>query len=279
MALEWVSLARLARDSVILASKIPANVTGIVGIPRSGMMPAAIIAELLHVPLLELSGDTAIRHTQTTSSRGPILVRNVKGPLVIVDDTVYGGAAMARARQLFKGYKPLFAAVYCHPQRVNDIDFFTRELPSPHLLEWNFPNHGPYWGLSHPEVEAFFGAGVASDLDGIIFHDAESGGKLGELYLAPRAFPVPLIVTGRPERHREITEQQLRDRGVKWTRLEMLPDSEEHSATNAAFFKARCFAASGCGMFIESCPWQAHTIHELTKLPVICPIQEKVYQV
>ena len=45
-----------------------------------------------------------------------------------------------------------------------------------------------------------------------------------------------------------------------------------------AAHKARAFAASGCGLFVESAPSQAEAIHALTGLPVACPRAERVWQ-
>lgn len=274
--LRWISTAQLMRDSVRLAAKLPGNVSGIVGVPRSGMLPAAAIATQLHVPLLELAGNE-VRPCATHSSRGSMLVR-APGPVVVVDDTIYSGAAMERARQALRGRPALFAAVYVHHAQAHRVNHYGAILPPPHLLEWNFPNHGPYWGSYAPELAPIYRGGVASDLDGVILHDVESGGTPGRPYLIPRAHPCKLIVTGRQERHRGATEQQLRDWGAKWERLEMLPDSEPFTAQVAARHKAHHFGASNCGLFIESCPAQAEEIHRIAGRPVICPILEKVFQ-
>jgi hypothetical protein len=93
--LEWVSTARLAADAVILASLFPPDVVGIVGVARSGMIPAATVAALLHLPLWELTADGL--HLLNTGPRG--LPRpDSRGRLAVVDDTVYSGTAMRRAR-------------------------------------------------------------------------------------------------------------------------------------------------------------------------------------
>jgi hypothetical protein len=50
------------------------------------------------------------------------------------------------------------------------------------------------------------------------------------------------------------------------------------TAENAALHKARHYRGSGCGFFVESCPVQAEIIHRQTGLPVVCPIESKVWQ-
>src|SRR4051812_30935758 len=54
---EWISTARLARDATLLAGLLPLDVAGIVGVPRSGLIPAAIVATYLHLPLYELTAE------------------------------------------------------------------------------------------------------------------------------------------------------------------------------------------------------------------------------
>lgn len=269
---EWVSTAKLVADAVALAALLPADCAGVVGVPRSGMLPGSVIATHLHLPLHELTpaGPRRLNH----GSRGGSLHRG-PGPLVVVDDTVYGGAAMLRARQVMRGAAAVFAAVYVRPERADVVDYYARPLRSPHLLEWNFANNGPFAGHAANPV---YGRGIATDLDGILCHDEASGGPHGKPYLLPRAHAVRLIVTGRGERHRAGTEAWLREHGVRWERLEMLPDGVPLTVPTAAEHKARHYATSGCGFFIESEPEQAAIIHRLTGKPVICPRAGRVYQ-
>src|SRR5947209_13704112 len=42
--MEWVSTARLATDAALLAGKLPAGIAGVVGVPRSGLIAASIVA-------------------------------------------------------------------------------------------------------------------------------------------------------------------------------------------------------------------------------------------
>lgn len=272
---QWVSTARLAADAALLAAKLPPDISAVVGLPRSGMMPAAVIATHRHLPLWQLTGDgqlTRLGHGQ----RADAVPRD--GPLAVIDDTVYAGTAMTWARAYLRGRRAIYAAVYVRPEAAKAVDIYARAIPCPHLLEWNLVNTGAFAGHAAPTTRGVFGRGVALDFDGVICHDAESGGDLGSPYLLPQKFPCRLIATGRPERSRPQTEAWLRQWGVRWERLEMLPDDTPLSVESAAAHKARHFAASGCGFFVESCPVQADAIHRLTGKPVVCPAEGKVYQ-
>ena len=271
--IEWISADRLARDSVRLAALLPTGVDGIVGIPRSGMIPAAMAATLLHLPLWEL-GDGGLRPLVPHISRS-------KGRYfeptqwAVIDDTVYSGAAMQKARRVMEGRQTVYAAVYARTEAGPVIDLFVESLPAPHLLEWNLVNSGPFVGNS---TNGYYERGIALDLDGVIVHDAESGGRVGTPYLAPRYAPCRLIATGRKERDRAVTEAQLRALGVRWERLEMFPDADPFTPGAAAAHKARHYATSGCGFFVESDPGQAAEICRLTRKPVVCPRAGRVFQ-
>lgn len=272
-AVAWVSNARLAIDTAAFAGLIPRDCSGIVGVPRSGMLPASMLATQLHIPLGEIDGHGKIRWL-ASGSRGGGGLASQAGPVVIIDDTVYAGSAMRRARLQVGKINALFAAIYVRPEVTSAVDLYARALPAPHLLEWNFANNGPMCGFAS---DSSFGNGIASDLDGIICHDEHSGGPVGTPYLTPRLHPVKLIITGRNEKYRAATENDLNRWRVKWGRIVMLPNDVVCNTENAAAHKAKHYAAAGQGYFIESCPEQAQIIHRMTGKRVICPRADKVW--
>lgn len=252
----------------MLAGKLPPDTSGVVGIPRSGMIPASIIATHLHVPLYELTTDGPRRLGNGGRGTG-----SQAGRPVVIDDTVNRGGSIARARAVMEG-DAVYAAVYVNPNAVGVVDVYGELLAGPHILEWNLFNSA-MWSPGQPLT--YFGGGVATDLDGILCHDAESGGVVGTPYLLPRSSPCRLIVSGRPERHRAATEQWLRTWGVKWDRLELLPDDVEATPEHIAGFKAGHYRESLCGLYVESDPGQAERIADLSGKPVVCPRAKTVY--
>jgi hypothetical protein len=277
-AFEWVSTPQLARDAIALAGKLPPDVTAVAGVPRSGILPAGVVATHLHLPLFQLTEDGQLTRLGTGDRGRTLGFPADAGRIAVIDDTVYGGTAMRKVRGRVK--RPaVFAAVYVRPESAGAVDVFARPLPSPHLLEWNFANNGPFAGFA---ANPCYRGGVGMDLDGVIVHDAESAAATGagvlSPYLVPRTHPCKLIATGRPERHRAETEALLRTVGARWVRLEMLPGHVEPTPENAARHKARHYAASGLGFFVESDPAQAALIHYYTGLPVVCPIAGRVFQ-
>lgn len=274
MPIEWISTARLAADSIRLAGMLPPDVTAVAGIPRSGMIPAAIIAAHLHLPLYQLTEGGELARLGT-GGRARHLDGEEAGRLAVIDDTVYAGGAMRRARRGPRG-KVTFAAVYVRAGFAGLVDHHVATLGDMHLLEWNVCNSGPFVGGA---MSPAYADGIALDLDGVIVHDSESGGPVGSPYLVPRKLRCPLVVTGRTEADRAVTEAQLRTLGVAWDRLVMFPgERTPDDPLEIAAHKARHYAASACGLYVESCPVQAEEIFRLARRPVACPRAGRVWQ-
>lgn len=291
----WVSTAQLAADSVRLASLLPPDCSGVVGVPRSGMIPASIIATHRHLPLYEFT------------PQGPKLLSNGtrgyspgEGTLAVVDDTVYGGYAMSRVAEVMRGLGLVFntAAVYVTPFRVGYVDYHADVLAAPHVLEWNALNNGPAVGLWDNSLDPgnrVWAGGLACDFDGILCEDPPvpdaDGGTALETYrkwilnakpkLLARRRPLKLVVTGRIEQFRAETLAWLEKHGMQVERLVMHPArsaSERDRAGDVARMKGLTFGESPCGMFLESDARQCEEIFHLSGKPVICPAAPRVWQ-
>lgn len=274
----WVSLSRLVQDVSLLASKLPWDIACVAGIPRSGMFPASVLSTLLHLPLAQLTanGIEPLAHGNRGFAHG-------KGRTLIVDDSVYSGFAMKRAKELLgTGKDYLYAAVYVKPPNQRVVDFYACELDAiSHLFEWNFFNNP--WILQ---------GGVAFDFDGILCHDpdvpdADEGESLERyrqwmLRARPRwlvrAWSIPLIVTARLERFRPETEAWLERFGMTCDQLVMHPADKASERGNVAAFKAEHYRNSSTAFFVESDAVQAAEIHRLTGKQVICPDVSRVWR-
>lgn len=288
---EWVSTAKFAADAVSLIGKLPPGLVGVAGIPRSGMIPASILAAHLQLPLYEFTLDGKLNRLGHGDRGRNLGFPDGPGPILVIDDTAYAGLAMRRVKLHAKilGGSFVFAAVYVTPEASGSVDLYQRILPAPHLLEWNWANNGP---LSGAASDRSYGEGVACDFDGILCRDstvpdADDGPAL-ETYRQwlvnakplhlPRSAPVPLIVTARLERFRPETEAWLARYGVKYKKLVMHPVDRASKRGDVAAWKAEHYKASGCGYFLESDPFQAERIWRFSGLPVICPPTSQVFR-
>ncbi len=241
----------------------------IVGIPRSGMLPATMLATMLQLPLADVIG---YRHGIVHGPSGRPAQPGKR--ILLVDDTCNKGSAMARAMSLLpKGTKATRLAVFGpyqveDPQRIVDISL--AQCKGPRVFAWNMMKHRrlPRWG---------------TDFDGVLCRDPEKAEnddgprylrfmrEAEPLFLPKR--PIGHVVTCRLERYRNETEDWMRRHGVQFTALHMMPfatKAERMAHGGRGAWKAGIVKQSGVEMFIESCPKQAGIIAREAQVPVWC---------
>lgn len=245
----------------------------IVGIPRSGMIPASIIATYLQLPLATLEGYIAgIVHGRS----GKPVKRSDR--ILLVDDTSNKGGAMARAMAMLpKGVQATRCVVFgpyqvARPDRIVDVWF--EECRGPRGFAWNLWKHARLarWGF---------------DMDGVLCRDpTKPENDDGQLYAgflrnAEPLFlptrPIGHIVTGRLEKYRSETVDWLGRHNIRFLQLHMAPFATKaermeamHSAGGRGGWKAGIARQVGVDMFVESCPKQARIIAREARIPVWC---------
>tara|TARA_Y100001938_G_scaffold68727_1_gene95346 strand:- start:344 stop:1318 length:975 start_codon:yes stop_codon:yes gene_type:complete len=279
LAGQYITNAQLIRDckNILLPQIANLDIRGILGIPRSGMFPASMIAMWLNLPLYFLDPQNNLVPMSGASKFGGIRMMEHKpltGRLLVVDDTVYSGTAMKNFKSRFLE-DVYFAATYVKPEAKDLVDFYAKELPPPHLLEWNLFN-------------CTYIQQALLDFDGILcpnvpFEILEDEEKHKEwlsnvkpFYHRLPKFKCKGIVTARFERYRDITENWLARHNVKYERLVMMPNEMEedrlrdHVETSSTY-KAKHFVKSDAKFFIESEVPEAIRIRKKSGKLVICP--------
>ena len=276
---EFITTSQLMDDAKALASMLPADTSRIVGVSRSGLCAATMVAMLLHRPL------SIVRQTQgdmIDAGNGWRLSGNNKdhGRVVVIDDTTLTGNSFDRVLPIVRKTYPdcLSAAIYVNPGARFKPDFYVRELAWPHFLEWNVFN-----SIITPQM--------AVDFDGILCHDCSRGDDDdGERYLRflaetkprylIRKVSIPLVVTARLEKYRPQTMEWLRRHGVSVGKLVMGPwaNNAERAKADIAAYKAEHFREFISRrhrikppVFVESDRRQAERIAKLAHGIVLCP--------
>lgn len=266
-AISYISMEQRVVDVRELASRLPPDINGVAGVPRSGMAPAAMLAELLHVPLYEFSRNHGLRRISHGYRFDRSKVRD--GRLLILDDSICSGRTLNRARQRAPDRPHLFAALYVKPDKTHLVEYYSRALPLPHLFEWNMFN-------------SLFTPSLAFDFDGIFCHDGAGESTLGQakpLYLARRS-ELSLIVTWRMEHQRDETLAWMARWGIRAKKLIMAPyrTARRRDRHNPAEYKARHYGESPLRLFVESDPLQAEHIAAISRKPVLCPATGRIYR-
>ncbi|MBI4456234.1 MAG: orotate phosphoribosyltransferase [Acidobacteria bacterium] len=275
--MNYRSVADLNKTIVDHLSKIPEDVDLIVGIPRSGLLAANLLALHLNLPLTDLEGFLEGRLLQQggrlEASRDCSMLQHIKKVLV-VDDSVASGRQMLAARErLAKAslpYEIMYGAIYVFPAARSKVDLFLEVVAAPRVFEWNLMRHN------------FLETGCV-DIDGVLCRNpTEEENDDGPRYenflkgMEPLVVPTTQIgwlVTCRLEKYRELTEQWLATHKIRYKELIMMnfPDKAARLAYGSpGRFKGQVYRSVGAEIFIESCPDQAREIAQQAGKAVIC---------
>lgn len=265
--------------------KVPYDVDLIVGVPRSGMIAALMIAELTGRRVSDI--DTFLAgHVMDNGGRGKYISSSPIRKVLVVDDTVYAGSAISKARKklscLAGQYTIIYGCVFAEGKQSRElVDMYFEYNYDPketlYLYEWNICQH-----YEHKAQLIMF------DLDGVISRNPpdDRNTKEYEAYL-PNAIPMVVprtmiggICTYRLEKYRQVTEQWLEQHGIRYGSLKMVNATyDERKKINSSSYKADWYARSEWAqLFIESDPFQAPVISRLSKKPVYCYENNIMYQ-
>jgi adenine/guanine phosphoribosyltransferase-like PRPP-binding protein len=261
---EFITIERLVRNAFILATLLPKNITRIIGVPRSGMLPASIIATHLHLPLYSVVGERIVPFGDNFKLNyvgGGFRTINTydflkdDGVWLFVDDTIGSGNSYRKIFEKLKVDNSYLISAIFSTKRL-DLDFYAEELQDPHLLEWNMFN-------------SRFVRHFATDMDGIICQNPPYSER--PLYLI-RFNPVKAIITARYEGIRQQTVEWLQAWGVQYDRLIMYPKEDNRNLEEVAKWKADQVKLLDVDGYIESEPILSDRIRE-HGVKVLCPSQ------
>lgn len=266
-------LADIVRSNL---HRLPGDIELVVGVPRSGMVPAGMIALLIDRHLLDLESFLKGEIPGKGTTRG---IPDAPAPddlrrVLIVEDSISSGrsieAVRKRIAETYPHLTPIYLAVIAAPHSSHMVDMFFDTCPHPRAFEWNLLNS---WVCE----EGGF------DLDGVFCVDPnETENDDGAHYLKFLQEAQILrrpgkrlrrIITSRLEKYRPETEDWLSRAGIEFDRLDMLSGvdaTERREKRLHAPFKAKLYAADPkMKVFIESDPAQAQEIARLSGKPVL----------
>lgn len=262
-------------NNVILKrlSIIPRDFDLIVGVPRSGMLPANLLALYLNKPYTDLHSFMN-GHIYKAGARGQFFDVSAYKKILVVDDSVASGSALKECKENLKDLQGKFdikyCAVYVVPGKEKTVDYYFESVGLPRYFQWNI--------LNHTTLEK-----ACFDIDGVLCADPlpeqnDDGEKYIDFILnAPPLFipgaKIGTIVTSRLEKYRKETETWLKKYNIKYNDLVMLdlPDmAARQRANNHGTHKANAFKSGPYVLFVESEMAQALEINRLTGKPVLC---------
>lgn len=275
--MNYKSIADLNEDIKHWLGSLPDDIDLIVGIARSGLLPANILALHLNRPLTDIEGllkGSVFSSGFRTKKKNDVFDSGKRLKILILDDSISTGRQMKLIKErLTKANIPhdlIYAAVYSTDKGTSIVDHYCQKVPLPRVFEWNIMHH-----------EVIRNACV--DIDGVLCVDpTEEQNDDGERYLdflrnaEPLYIPsaeIGWLVTSRLEKYRQSTEEWLKKHGVRYRNLVMLdlPDKETRvSLNNHGEFKASVYTKSMADLFVESSLSQSLTIAQKTGKHVFC---------
>lgn len=278
----FISTQQFMTDIRRLATSLPPDVTTIAGVSRSGLCAATMLSMMLHVPLdviRQARGDIIDGSNGWRLSEG---LPPEAGTVLVVDDTCMTGNSIRAIRPMVKAHygdrNILIATVYINPLAQAKPDLWAVDLPWPHILEWNLFN-------------SVLLPACAFDFDGILCEECPPGDdddgpryqhfleNVRPLYPVRRV-AIPMVITARLEKYRELTMRWLERWRIKVDELVMGPweSLKQRRQSDVAAFKAEHYARfmqrrvrPGPHLMIESDPYQAQRIAQLSHGIVVCP--------
>lgn len=257
------------------ACTLPTDIDLIVGIPRSGMVPAYMLGLLLNKPVCTLNeymNNIDAGHGERVVSKR----KNVENKCILfVDDSIHSGVQLKKTKNELKkrneNEKHYYLAIYARAASKELVDFYFEIVDTPRVFQWNYL----YQGVVSKSC---------FDIDGVLCEDPlpeqnDDGEKYIDFILNAKPLYIPkdeiyMLVTSRLEKYRKETEEWLKNNNVKYRKLVMLdlPSKAERIKQNAhASFKAQVYQKENSAVFFyESERKQAIYIAATTKKPVFC---------
>lgn len=272
----FISYAELAKDILAWSEKLPRDIDAFIAIPRSGVIPASMLALQRNV---RLSTIEEFRDGRIFQGGFRDQHKEVK-KVMVVDDSLLSGRSMVAAGNQLKIHshiEVLHGAVYLKPGSESPAWLYYRKLPLPRIFEWNWMHH--FW-LQH----------ACMDIDGVLCRDpTREENDDGIRYqgflrsVMPRYLPtvqVHTLVTSRLSRYRLKTVTWLQKHNIQYKELIMHPAGtakERQSAGDHAKRKAQVYRDCTYKLFIESSAKQSKEINNYTHKPVLCTDTMKLY--
>ena len=146
--------------------KIPRGIDLVVGIPRSGMLPATMIGQMLNKPVIALDSYLDGKMYEMGLYRRPanLITRfSELKHVLVMDDSINSGNSMNRVKQKINNstvhsIKTTYGAVYYVRESLGQLDVGLEECPWPRIFQWNILNS---WVLAH----------ACLDIDGVVCVD------------------------------------------------------------------------------------------------------------
>lgn len=271
MQIQFKSYGDLGRDITKNFGKFSGDWDLVVGVPRSGMVPAYMIALALNVNCTDISSwvnNYPLKRGLTRGVRKELSSPWEAKKVLIVDDSIMTGKSLRSEIDALPDWllsRASTLAVYSGKPIRSDVDIILEFLPHPRAFEWNIFHHNV---MNRSCI----------CLEGMI-----AEGDIGGDQCTPRFRYIPsrdinTIVSCQNESSRHEVETLLASHGISYQNLVMANNDNDVMAIDSLVrFKVKAFIASTADLFIEGNSDQAKLICREARKPVFCSSDNCIY--
>lgn len=255
----------------------------VVGIPRSGMIPAYLVSAYLNLDCCDVETfieNRALQRGITRTTKANLSFPHDAKRILFLDDSVYSGESLEVTLNKIPinlKSKIVSAAIYATGIGKKKVDIFVEALEGKKLFEW---------GIFHNNLIN----STCFDMDGVLCKDClPHQNDDGELYIdfiknvEPLFIPtkkIHTIITNRLEKYRSETVAWLERFNIEYDQLIMLdlPDKGERAKIDAGIdHKGKHYKKmTDTVLFIESSLNQSKSIALVSGKPVYC-VDENIF--
>lgn len=274
MVLEYRSINDMTEAILRNMHKLPHDIDLVVGIPRSGMLPANLIALFLNKPFTDIDSFIEGR-VYASGERGAFIENGQTKKVLIMDDSLRTGNALEKAKGKLKNitetnsYLLIFGVVYATSKSCGNVDFFCENIDSPRLFQWNLFHNDHFTTNACFDIDGVLCPNPPVDDDGIQYVSYIENAPI----LYKPSVEVDTLVSCRLEKYRNITEKWLKNNDIRYRRLIMLdmPNKEARQKWGKhGEFKGNIYKESKNVLFVESSYYEALSIAKVSGKPVFC---------
>jgi len=244
----------------------------VVGIPRSGLLPASIIANMLNKSFASFE-DLKQGYAFYKGHKMP----STHSKVLLVDDYIYSGYSFDVFKNKIRRFTDVDSvktlSVFSNGSDVK-VDFVGKSISGRSLFEWN---------MLHRE----FNFEVGFDLDGVLCNERNIAGnnnlsnyKIEIKNAVPFMIPdytINYIITNRLEQFRDVTEDWLFRNNVKYRQLLMWDNTWNNRSGKYISSKIGMIRGTQIKLFFESDNNTAFEINKQLGIPVLCTNTMKLY--
>lgn len=248
----------------------------VVGIPRSGMIPAYMISLLLNINCTDLNSflnNARIISGSTRKGAGALNTAWDAKKILLVDDSVMTGRSMRAALEEIQDRTPRQVtrlAVYIERDSIKFVDVYLEIVPGPRVFQWNI--------FHHPILND-----SCVELDGVLClepgrEDVRDESRYRDFLMKAKPLVLPTyklhtVVTHRGEKYRELTLRWLAEHNIEHGHL-MMSDassmSKKEGNEDYALRQADHYRDSMTRLFISNDESIARKVAEGSGKPVLC---------